>query len=43
MIYQKIKNIYKEETEKIERNFKYLNVEKMYAYPGYTLTLKFSL
>ena len=35
--------IYKEETKLIERNFKYLNVEKKYTYPDYALTLKFSL
>ena len=28
MIYQNVKNVYKEETESIERNFKYLNIEK---------------
>ena len=28
MVNQKMENLYKEETEKIERNFKYLNIEK---------------
>ena len=43
MIYQKMKNLYKDETESIERNFKYLNIEKKYTYPDYALTLKFPL
>ena len=43
MIYQKMKNLYKDETESIERNFKYLNIEKEYTYPDYALTLKFPL
>ena len=43
MIYQKMKNLYKDETGSIEMNFKYLNIEKKYTYPDYALTLKFPL